>query len=411
MTIQLANSRDIDLTLHESAPDEPISSLVVERAWLPIVIWEGVRVNMRSKRGLTLMERFVIECLLTLNECRAEELLEIASIPPELAGWLLSSLTQKALADRNGNWFRANKIACARALAENCASVEHEEKRSFLWFPETHEVVAIRDAGDLIHRLRHIRPFGTFPLPTEWESRTRGQVIQDAMKRGRLCGDDAEAIWEVNDDETFETMNCPAYQCRAILPHNGSNQWRLTITGYRKRKSRAKPSNENANTSADEIIEQTLTIPVLQVLARSWWDHLENAGDAIRNRLEQRLGQCEVRSDGQELTALLSGNAATELSQERFLVSRIGLGVSCDREIDYTVSLHLRPSPTDTAAQNLFSLDDAVQRIVAAPSPTVVAPLVCTESGVLVSEVIDRLWGLKLFRTVYDLREAEDFVE
>ena len=364
---------------------------------------------MRSKQGLTLMERFVVECLLTLGHCRAEELWEIASIPHELSHWLLSSLTQKELAQQDGHWFSPNKDACILALAEKCVQVEHEDRRAFIWFPETHELVVIPDAGDLLRELRHIYPVSTFPLSVDWANANRGEIIRDAMKRKRLHGDDAGVILEVNDAEPFDTQSCCAYQCRAVLPRRGIDGWRLAITGFRKRKRRSQASEDNANARGDEQIEQTLPVPVLPELARAWRDRFEFAAQTIKIQLEQRFGGADVTIDDRQLIAIVTEATARTVSRERLLVARIGLEVRIDREIQYIVPLQLQAHHSDYAAQKLFALDGVVQRILAATRDSHAAQIACAEQSISLSEILDRLWTLKLFRTVYDLREAEDF--
>jgi hypothetical protein len=63
----------------------------------------------------------------------------------------------------------------------------------------------------------------------------------------------------------------------------------------------------------------------------------------------------------------------------------------------------------DEAAQKLFSLDNAVQRVLAVPMAVGVVDSVCLDAKVSMSDLIGRLWQLKMFRKIYELREAEDF--
>jgi len=59
-----AHPRDIAVELFDGAFDH---ALAVRNAWLPIVVWDDVRLRMMSSRRLTPLERFVIECLLELG--------------------------------------------------------------------------------------------------------------------------------------------------------------------------------------------------------------------------------------------------------------------------------------------------------------------------------------------------------
>jgi hypothetical protein len=374
-----------------------------------MIIWDGVGVVIRSKQGLTVLERFVIECLLTLGQCRAEELREIASIPPELCNWLLSGLTQKELAQQEDNWFSPNRDACTRALAEKCLLVEHTATRSFLWFPETHELVVIPDAGNLMRQLCDVYPLNEFPLPPEWENVTRGQVIRAAMDGGRLYGDHAGVISEVNDNDSSKIESCPAYQCRATVPHNGIDQWQLAITGYRKPRSRTKSSKEGTNTSGEDVVEQVLPVPILPELARSWHQRFELAGDAINSRLKSCLGVADVRRHDQQLVGIMAEEAARNISRDYLLVNRRWLQVGLDNEIHCATPLLLQPLGTDQVAQRLFAVDGAVQRMLAARNVSEDVGSICLNAGVALEEAIDRLWQLRQFGTVYKLREMKDF--
>ena len=80
------NTTRLDLTLLKTVPDNTSVGLVVEQAWLPMVIWERVSVVIQSVQGLTVMERFVVECLLKLKECQTGELQEIAVIKADRSG-------------------------------------------------------------------------------------------------------------------------------------------------------------------------------------------------------------------------------------------------------------------------------------------------------------------------------------
>ena len=409
MTIQHTNGQQIDVSLRDSDTDICGSDLIVERAWLPMLIWEGVQVVIRSNRGLTLMERFAIQCLITLEKCRAEELLEIASIPPELADWLLGSLIQMNLAYRSGNGFSPNTDACARALNEKCVPIEKKSQRSFLWFPESHELAVIPDAGFLIQQLRHVQPHGIFPLPAEWADSTRGQVIRDAIKRGRLYGEKAREIGDANDNSPLKGIDCSAYYCHALVPQNGTDQWKIAVMGSRKRKALSHVGKENTNACADEMVEQALPIPLLPELAHTWRERLGRAHDAIKHFLEQKLGLAYANIEGSHMAAEVTGDAASGIRRDRLLANGVGVTVRIDGEIVYALALQLQPSPTDPAAQKLFSLDDTVREILAAPNTPESTQMICTKRGFQLSEIIERLWEVKLFRKVYELREREDF--
>jgi hypothetical protein len=399
----------VELTLLQSLADDNGAGLVVESAWLPMVFWDGVRVVTNSTQGLTMMERFVIECLLTVKDCRAEELREIAAIPSELANWLLSSLVQKGLAQRrDGDWFTPAITACTQALERQSISISQVEQRGFIWFPETDEVATMSDIGNLCQQIRKLRPSGQCPLPDKWLNANRGQVIRNALATGLMIGDDVAAISDVLDDTKLKET-CSAYHCNAVLPHHGTNGWRIAISGY-QRPGRRPKSDTNTDKSDDlEYVERLLPLPVLPGLVSALKERLSRAVPVIRDNLNQKLGANDVAHDDGQLSATLDENAALSLSQDRLLVNRHALRVNIEGEIEYTIPLRLQPSPVDEAAQKLFSLDNAVQRVLAVPMAVGVVDSVCLDAKVSMSDLIGRLWQLKMFRKIYELREAEDF--
>jgi hypothetical protein len=399
----------LELTLLQSLADENGAGLVVESAWLAMVFWDGVRVVMNSTQGLTMMERFVIECLLTVQECRPDDLRDIAAIPSELANWLLGSLVQKGLAHRgDGDRFTPAENACTQALERQSISISQVEERGFIWFPETDEVVALRDIGNLCQQVRKLRPSGQCPLPDKWLNANRGQVIRKAMAAGLMVGDDVAAISDVLDDTTLK-VTCSAYHCNAVLPHHGTNGWRISVSGY-QRPGRRTGSDINTDRSDDlEYVERALPLPVLPGLVSTLKERLSRAVPVIRDNLNQKLGTNDVVHDDDQMSATLNEKAAFSLSQDRLLVSRHALGVKIDSEIEYTIPLRLQPSPVDEAAQKLFALDNAVQRVLTIPIAAGVVDSICLEAKVSMSDLIGRLWHLKMFRKIYELREAEDF--
>ncbi len=84
----------VDIFLLDAVAEAESDWLIIKRAWLPMIVWDRVSVVLRVMQGLTLLERFTLKCLLSLGECRSEDLWEIASLPPELTTWLFSILEQ-----------------------------------------------------------------------------------------------------------------------------------------------------------------------------------------------------------------------------------------------------------------------------------------------------------------------------
>jgi hypothetical protein len=269
-------------------------------------------------------------------------------------------------------------------------------------------LVVIRDAGNLLRQLRRLNAAATFPLPKEWENSNRGEIIRDAMKKARLYGEDVGVISNVKDDTPLND-SCPAYQCRALIPRVGEDAWQLVISGLRKRKRPSEFDKHNGETNNYERIEQRLPVPLLPELVRTWHRRFASAVESIRNNLRREFTIADVRFNEGEFTAILGREAAMAVSGQRLLVRRMGLDVCIDNEIDYAILLQLKPDSADQTAKHFFALDDAIQKILAAKDIAHAADSACEQYAVLLSELMDRLWQLRLFGPVYAIREAKDF--
>ncbi len=394
----------VSLTVSDAPPRGASEGLLVRRALLPLAVWDGVAVLARSARALTMMERFVVECLLRLGKMRPEELQEVASISTELADWLLGSLKEKGCARQlDDGWYAPEHAACARVLAENSVAVERQELRSLLWFPDTGEMVALADAGALPRQLRKTEPAARYPLPHGYHGKTRAQIARDAMADGRLLGREAAAIADVMDGTQFDQDTCPAYECSAVLPTTGENGWHLELAGRLKR-DKALSNTSTADHPADPV---RLPVPFMPGLRERWVRRLIQAAGSIGAELERRFGLGEVRVADDGITASAGLEAVRSLGRKRLVADSLGLTVRLDDEIEYSLPLHVEPA--DDAARYALRVDAALRTLLGTTDVNGAVASVCQEAGVPVDGVLDRAWELKNFRMVYDLREAEDF--
>jgi hypothetical protein len=366
-------------------------------------VWENVPIQTKSSRGLTTMERFVIECLVRLDDCHADDLREIAAIPRELADWLLDSCLQKGLATRKNNRFQADKDACDIALQQNRIPVVSNEKLDFLCFPETEEFVLIRDAGQFIRDIRSVLPSGQFPLSERWKRAERQKLLSQALESGRVYGEGVAAIIVVDGDARVEQDKCPAYRVKAILTDPSEGDWQLEIMGNQKKKY------GDTGNSADEQISLRLGIPVLPLLADRWRASLVAAQDAIQKSLASKYKLGAVDCLNSHWQAHVNNESATMMGRERLLATHVDLEVLVDREIAFSFPLQLQPA--DNKARKAFDRDAAVRDVLSSPQSADTASSICNTARVTMSELRHRLWELKRFDKVYELREAEDFGE
>lgn len=381
-------------------------NVIVREAWLPMAIWDGVRVQVNARRGITLMERFVIECLLELKTCSGDDLFAIAGLPHELAAWILASLEQKGLAYRqHGDVFLPAAEVCAEALASGNVVIQQEERRTVLWFPETGEFAVLKEGDDVVRRFREMMSMGRYPLPERYKREQRTNLLTEAMALGRAYGEDRETICAITDDAIVDD-ECAAYHVATEIPVRGAREWRLTIRGRRKRSSRADDSGNNGNDAGREFVEQTLSLPVLNHLVDNWRIRLEGAIDGLGTELG-RLGLRSANLHYDVLNATLDGHAASRMARDRLLSGRAGLSVCVDREIKYEVPVELAPG--DDRATRLFALDREVRQILSAESATNEINAICGDVGEHRNELVERMWQIKLYKTIYELRAVEDF--
>lgn len=178
----------VDIFLLDAVAEAESDWLIIKRAWLPMIVWDRVSVVLRVMQGLTLLERFTLKCLLSLGECRSEDLWEIASLPPELTTWLFSILEQKGLASHDQyGVFRPNREASMKALEIRGVPVDRKDTRTVLWFPESEEIVVLKDATSLLTQLRHVLPGRQYPL-AQHQKTSRGELINKAIQAGACMG-------------------------------------------------------------------------------------------------------------------------------------------------------------------------------------------------------------------------------
>jgi hypothetical protein len=395
------NDSGVEIFLLDDAGHAAIS---VDRAWLPMAIWDGVRLRVTESRGLTLMERFAIECLLELGTCNADDLTEFASIPVQLGSWLLSSLAQQRLAvSRDAKAFEPVTNACVDALSRGNIATEREERQTLLWFPETEEFAVLRDGDKILREFKSLTPQGTYPLPERLRRRQRGDLLRDAFSARRIYGIGKNSIAEGVDGAAVGDA-VPVYYSSARFPSEPSVEWQLEIAA----RQRPEPRADGTIPSAEQwpLVKRVLGVPVLDWLVGQWRSQLQLAREGINGRLLEK-GFTNVSWEGAIPQAVLGEAATRRIAQDRLLTQRISVAIAVDREIEYNVPMELLFA--DAKARAIFDLACAVRRLLASSDTAGNIDAICAELGVSRVNVVDRLWQLKMFGKVYQLREAEDF--
>lgn len=404
MTQPPASTPRITVDLREADGGGGVS---IRATWLPLLFLDGVCVRTTGTRGLSMLERFVIVALQELGACTPDDLREIAAIPPNLSNWLLSVLSQRGLAtSRDGTVFEPQGEACRVALQSNRIPAEREEKRSFLWFPLSDELVLLPEGSGLIRQLGSIDPFGRFPVHERWSKEPREKLVRDALERRCVFGAGPCEFVGVSDKLPLEDQ-LPAYQCTATLPDEDASEWRLSVLGWRKGKRRDKAPDGNERDSR-EVQEVSFTVPLLPGLRSLWNAPLDAVRASIHDWLRAN-GLKNATLQDRAFRADIDAAAVRSMAQSRLLRSSLALDVQIEREIEYTLPLVV--TPVDEPGRRLFALDEAVRHVISAPNPVEAMHAIQEAGEHDVDAVLSRLWRLKIFRTIYELREREDFAD
>ena len=107
--------------------------------------------------------------------------------------------------------------------------------------------------------------------------------------------------------------------------------------------------------------------------------------------------------------ATLDYEKAREMAEQALLDCNKRISFVIDGEIEYEIPLLLVHSDERVAA--LIHLDVAVKQLLATKASASVLADICEEFGVTKKDVVLRLWRLKQYAAIYQLREEQDFFE
>lgn len=391
MTADTLDSVRIEVELIGGVAISDDVDLYIEQAWLPMTVLEDVGMVIEIRRGISMMERFVIESLLELNVLEAKELDEIASIPEELGLWFLSSLKQKGLArDLGSRRYEVVRGPCKAALAEGYVPTRRSERRDLLWFPETAEAVVIGQGSHVSKSLRAAEPAGNWPMPLTMQNANRGDVLTELLSGGRIRGAGAKSILEIDDTNSLVPESCPSYVCKAVTrSEDGRKSWMLSVVDA-PRKGRSKRKTENV-----------LPIPILEDVVNKWAAALSSLENAVRAHLRREFGIELMSGGGSSFSGKVFAGGAMLLKRRQLLDEVAGLRIRCAGEIEFIVALRLVPG--DEEAKRMFEFDHAVRRCLSQEARK------DGEMSLPRRALFERLWELGLFGALYELREAGDF--
>ena len=365
-----------------------------------MMVLVGVTATIETYEGMSVMERFVAQSLLSLKRLRAAELQEIASIPAELGRWLLECLKQRKLAyEEEADVFEPDVELCTRALQSGRLPVRRPERLDVLWFPETEEAVVIEKAVPLIRQLTNLKPGPSCPWPNTVRGRSRGEILQEVFAAKRLYGQAAQSVCEFDDKMVITQNVCPTYACSALLPVEKGDGWQLVISGERRKKAHS--ASAGAESNGSDTTEIKLPVPQLKAMVTGYRSRLSHLAEGIIGELTKSYGITTSWDGESSLQGDITEYRAMGLRRNHLLRGLMGLKVRVEDEFEFALPLRLKP--LDKGAKDLFAVDAALSAYLAN------GPSALQSSGVTREVLCDRLWEMRLFKPLYDLREPMDF--
>jgi hypothetical protein len=128
---------------------------------------------------------------------------------------------------------------------------------------------------------------------------------------------------------------------------------------------------------------------------------MQHARAAVETELHREYGITVESSDPEGFSACLREGEARAFARDRLVCETHGVRVRVDDELQYVVPL--RCSPADERAAEVFALDCTIRRLLSGERDESSGRGLCNQ------DVFTRLWELRLFKPLYDLREPVDF--
>jgi hypothetical protein len=386
----------------ELLPGDTVGGAFLKQT-VALQVWTDVLVTEEVSIGLSVFEKFTLECLLQLGTCRTEDLCEVVGIGSELARWWLDGVEAIGLARRTSeSTFVPNIESCIDALASNSVQKQEETEKTMVWFPQTSELLVLNQQDTLLRTLSTIDPTTSFPLPDIFAGESRGDVAQNALKNSLLYGNGVSSIVAVQDTKKIDDTMCPAYQLEMDIAQVDSVFVKVNIFGYPARKG-SRRQNEKR-----DLVRESMHIPRLSKYVDVSRERVRSLSHSLVYAME-REGLLDPKIQEGKGHATLDYDKAREVADQALLDCNKRISFVIDGEIEYVIPLTLVHSGRRVAA--LINLDTAVKRLLAEKVSTSVVEKICGEFDVTQREIVLRLWRIKQYAAIYQLREEQDFFE
>ena len=123
----------------------------------------------------------------------------------------------------------------------------------------------------------------------------------------------------------------------------------------------------------------------------------------------KNVGLLDPKIQGGSGQATLDYEKARKMAEQALLGCNKRISFVIDGEIEYEIPLLLVHSDDRVAA--LIHLDVAVKQLLSTKASASILAEICEEFDVTKKNVVHRLWRLKQYAAIYQLREEQDFLE
>jgi hypothetical protein len=370
---------------------------------VPIQIWTGVVITQEVITGLSVFERFTLECLVQLDTCGAEDICEVIGIDHGLAKRWLEIVEMKGLATRQDEaTFIPNVGPCVEALAKNSIKERKEAEKTIAWFAQTSEMILLGPNDPMIRILSKVKPKARFEIPNSVAHVSRGSLIEQSLDKSLLYGDEAHSIIGVKDSTLLGEDTCAAYLLEINLDKINHTTVETNVYGHPAKKEGQHGKNGNF------MIRQPMSIPTLPEFIGASLKKVSGLSNSLSKAMEGE-GFLSPQMLQNSAVATLNYDKALSMLEEGLLSSHKRIRFTIDSEMVYEIPFELIPADDKTAS--LINLDSAVRALLELPISEEALDKICIEYDVSQKDVSKRLWQLKQYAMIYQLREQQDFNE
>lgn len=370
---------------------------------VPLQIWNGVKLQRHTSRGLSVFERFTIEALLQLGTCSAGELSEITGIEEGLSAWWLDGAELTGLANRIGEQrYAANIEQCIEAASSGAVMGVAADEITIAWFPVSNDFIALGQGDELVRTLSRVRPVASYPVPEQDSTALRSDLLNSALSKGCVYGVKGASIQEFDVDDVRIGEVIPSFLMEIELPDEGATDTQVVF--YTE--SGGKKESGKKGKLSKSLIRESCRIPLMQ----NTTSDLRHLSDSIFSKavfeIEQG-GLISPRKSRETIMADMSREWAVESAKKGRIDRHPRISITLNREVHLELSCDL--SATDDIVKSMMALDDAVGELLSAEDMLEKLNEVIVRTNVPQEELIERLWQLSEFGAVYRIRELEDF--